>query len=319
VFEFKDVLQVTLMRPDDWSLPHGAMLVHTSDDVFMLAVPQKVSLDTAANVLHRLGVKVLLKGWEPSETDTRVQVKDEVAIRPPASKVATGTARIWDVPAEDGPLMSSGATAWSLVAGLTPAVIGLLLAIGAVIYVIVKWSALTIVERSALIGGALVAVIAGLAYLILIGQFVANRILIAAGRKALQTRGHALFADDEELIPVDVFDRTAWTSSLAREVDCGFLQIDRTRGALKFEGKKQRWEIPVTALSACRIEEARVGSEANENAEKRYFVVIASARDGEPWEAGMTPTRTALGSDGSTQRYERAQGLLKTIGAAVSA
>lgn len=317
-FEFKDILQVALMRPEDWNMPHGAMLVHTSDDVFLLAVPQKVSLETIANVLHRLGVTTQLKGWTPPEHDTRVQVTEEVVIKPPATKFA-GVARIWDVAPEDGPLVPTAATAWSFVVGLAPVAIALLGAIAAGIYVVVMWKSLSIVEKSAIGGGALVAVIAGFAHLILIGQFHANRIVIAAARKALRTRGNSLFSvGDDSLVPVEVFDRTAWTTTILKELDFGFLQVDRARGALRFEGKHQRWEIPVTALSTCRIEEVRVGSEANENPEKRYYVVIASTRDGEPWEAGMTPTRTDFGSDGSMQRHERAQRLLNEIGAAVA-
>ena len=316
-FDFKDIRTVVLMRPGDWTLPHGGLLVQTNDDMFLLAVPHKIVLETVANVLHRLGVSTQLMGWEPSETDTRVQVTDEVAIAPQATKVA-GEARVWHVAPEDGPLVPMPANVMGFVVGLTPLVIAFLGAIAAAVYVIAKWSALTLVAKSVIGGVALIALIVGFAYLILVGQFLANRIGIKAARRNLQLRPNALFPDDESLLAVDVYDRVAWTAVMSREADSGLLQIDRSSRVLRFEGGKQRWEIPFTALAACRIEEARVGSEGAENPELRYFVVLASTRDGEPWEAGMKPTRTELGHDGAQQRHAHAQRLLAEIGAAVS-
>jgi len=316
-FDFKTIQQVVLMRPREWPMPFGGMLIQSGDEGFLLAVPNKVSLETVANLLHRLGVSVKLSGWEASETDTRVQVMDEVAVALPATNYAAGTAKIWDVAPEDGPLVPGSAVAMSLVVGLTPLVIALIAAIAAVVYLIMKWSLLSVMERSVVGGGAFVVLVLGFVYLVLIGQFLANRIEIEGARKHLQLRPNALFTDDESLVAMTIYDRAAWTAAIAKATDEGFLQIDRSRGVLRFEGKKQRWEIPVAALSACRIEEARVGSEATENPEKRYFVVIASMRDGQPWEAGMKPTPVELGNDNAERRHERAKRLLAEIGTAV--
>lgn len=63
-------------------------------------MPNKVSLDIVANVLHRLGVSVVLSGWEPPTGDTHVQVTDEVAITPTPSKFP-GEARVGKEAAEN--------------------------------------------------------------------------------------------------------------------------------------------------------------------------------------------------------------------------
>src|SRR5262245_27053539 len=76
-FDLKDIQRVRLMRPEDWDRPFAAVFIHTASDVFVLGVPNKVQLVTLANILHRLTVPVELEGWEPSETDTRVQVLEE--------------------------------------------------------------------------------------------------------------------------------------------------------------------------------------------------------------------------------------------------
>ena len=67
----------------------------------------------------------------------------------------------------------------------------------------------------------------------------------------------------------------------------------------------------------CRIEESIVGSEADENAERRYYVVIEAAKDGETWEAGMVYVRTEMGSDTRETRYQRAQLLFTQLAEAV--
>src|SRR5262245_41825551 len=87
-FAWKDIQRVRLMRPEDWNRACGAMLIQTSNDSFLLGVPTKVSLETVANVLHRAAVEVELEGWEPSESDTRVQVLEEAVIAEGATQQA---------------------------------------------------------------------------------------------------------------------------------------------------------------------------------------------------------------------------------------
>jgi hypothetical protein len=317
-FAFKDIRNVRLMRPEDWNKSVAAMLITTADDAFVLGVPHKVTLATVANVLHRLGVEVALAGWEPSESDTRVQVKDEIQLPAGATRRA-GKARIWPVDENEARLTPTLATVVAFIIALSPLALSLLGLIGAGIYLFLKWGTLDVASRWLIGGGTFAALVVSFVYLVVAGQFLAARYTVAVGKSVLRSRpGATLTGSDEELIPVEIFDRTAWTSMMARSIDFGFLQIDGRLGSLRFEGDKNRWDIPVSALTACRIEEAHVGSEGNENAEKRYYVVIASERDGEAWEAGMIHTRTAVGNDGKDQRYARAQGLLSRISSVVA-
>jgi hypothetical protein len=128
-----------------------------------------------------------------------------------------------------------------------------------------------------------------------------------------------LFRGDEtNLTPVEVYDRSVWTAVLFKSLDSGFLQVDAPRRMLRFEGEKNRWEIPASALTSCRIEHCHVGSEANQNAEQRFLVAIAAQQNGEPWEVGLMPTRTAIGSNGIDQRSAHAKSLFQQIAAAVA-
>lgn len=167
-------------------------------------------------------------------------------------------------------------------------------------------------------GGAVVGIIAAFFYLILVGQFIAASYGIAAARGRLQTRPNATFAGTEDdLVCVEIFDRESWTAVVSKSTDYGFLQLDRGQSRLRFEGNKFRWTLPIEALTACRIEESIVGSEADTNAEKRYYVVIAADNNGEPWEAGMVYTRTEMGNDTAESRYKRAQLLFSQLADAI--
>jgi hypothetical protein len=312
-FKLPDIHQIHLMRPEDWNRPWGAMLIRTADDGFLLGIPNKIELETVANVLHRLGVQVQLEGWTPSETDTRMQVMQEIEFSQEAA-AQSGPARIWPVGADEGRLSPPLHTAVAFVLALGPLVAALFGLIGAGVYIAMNWSALGGLEIGLILGGALAVLVIAFIYLALIGQFLAARYQIGVARTVLRSRTQVCVQGaDDDLIPVEVFDRCAWTSSIIKSSDFGFLQIDSGRQALKFEGNKNRWEIPAGALVACRIEEAIVGSEGNPGAEKRYYVVLALDHVGAPWEAGLVRSRTELGNDNSQSRYERAEALFGRI------
>jgi hypothetical protein len=317
-FALRDIHGVRLLYPQEWTFPYGAMFVQTSDDMFLMGVPNKVSLPTVANVLHRLGVNVQLSGWEPSQADARVQVKDEVVL-PKDAAPAYSHARIWPVDPLEGSMSPPLATAIGIVIALGPLILSLLGAIAAGTYLFLKWGALGALTKWLIGGGAAAAFVVSFMYLVVAGQFLAARFMIRVAKSVMATRRDSLFRErEEDLIPVEVFDRAAWTSTIVKSVDFGFLRVDLRDRVLKFEGNKNRWDIPATALTTCRIEEAKVGSEASQNVEIRYYVVIAVNHNGEPWEAGMIHTRTELGNDGKEQRYARAQALFQRVSDVVS-
>ncbi|MDB4637705.1 MAG: hypothetical protein P8M30_11425 [Planctomycetaceae bacterium] len=58
------VESIQLKRPDEWKRSYGGMILNLGNgEGFMIAVPTKVTLDTLANILFRLGQTVELEGW----------------------------------------------------------------------------------------------------------------------------------------------------------------------------------------------------------------------------------------------------------------
>jgi hypothetical protein len=304
-FKLDAINGVRLMRPEEWGMPYGGMVIASADYDFLVAVPNKVSLTTLANILHRLGVTVSLSGWEPSASDTRIGVRDQIEIDPAAVR---GEIDIRPVGEHEAPLMSPGQTAIQAVIEIGPLAAALIgaIVVGVVLYR--NWGAMAWQAKCLYGGGALVAIVAAFLYAVKIGRFIGARYAIQCARNRLPTRPGAMFSGSEDdLVAVELFDRQSWTAILAKSSDYGFLRIDRPRARLLFEGNKFRWTLPFSAITTCRIEESIVGSEGNPNPEKRYYVVIAAAKSGGAWEAGMIYTRTELGNDTPESRYNRAQ------------
>ncbi|MEO2018644.1 MAG: hypothetical protein ABGZ53_30190 [Fuerstiella sp.] len=143
--------------------------------------------------------------------------------------------------------------------------------------------------------------------------------LILIRTASLQRRSTSMFSGlEDDLVTVELFSRDKWTSMAITENDFGFLQIDRQQRRLRFEGNRNRWTLPFGALTACRIEESIVGSEGNENAERRYYVVLAARQEeDEEWEYGFIYTRTEIGGDSFERRHDRAKLLFTQLADAI--
>ena len=304
-FKFDAINAIQLMRPEEWDKTYGGMVIALAKDNFLVAIPNKVPLDTLADIFHRLGVAVSLSEWEPADSGTRIGIRDEIELAPAAVQ---GEINIQAVEDHEGPLLGPGQIAVQVFIALGPLLTALIGAIVVGVVLFRNWAVLSVLDKSLYGGCAFIAVVAALYYLVLIGQFIAAGYGIRAARDRLQTRPNAIFGGmEDDLVTVEIFDRESWTATISKSSDYGFLQIDRQQARLLFEGNKFRWTLPASALITCRIEESIVGSEADANAEKRYYVVIESNNGSEVWEAGMVYTRTELGNDTPESRYKRAQ------------
>ncbi|MEZ6051303.1 MAG: hypothetical protein R3C02_07965 [Planctomycetaceae bacterium] len=304
-FLFEKIDDVSLMRPEEWNRPWGGLLIDTDDESFLVGVPRKVSLDTVANILHRLDVAVALSHWEPSDADSRVGITDDLEL-----DANSAQGEVMMLPLEEGEvrLQSPANIAVQLVVALGPLVLALIGAIAAGVDLFMNWGTLSVLQKSLCGGGALLGLILSFVYLLMVGQFIAAAYGVRKARENLRLRPDAIVtADDEDSMTVELFDREAWTATVSNAEDFGFLRVDRPQSRLLFEGNKTRWQVPLSALTTCRIEEASVGKEGNSNPEKRYFVVLAAPHNGDAWEAGMKYTRTDIGNDTAEARYRRAQ------------
>lgn len=315
---FKVIEGVQIVRPDEWEYRWAGMVVDRGEDGFLTAIPHKVNLETLANVLHRLELPVALTGWEPSDSDTRVTVKDTVEIDP---QRVSGGIQIATLDASEPKLLTPVHITIQVIVALGPLLLSLIGAIIAGIYLYQNWDAVTAARKVAVGGGAAAAVIITFMYLMRIGQFIMAAYGIKMARGRMQLRANSPFAGTEDdLVTVELFDRESWTATICKSADFGFLRIDRSQRQLIFEGDKNRWNLPFGGIAGCRIEESIVGSEGNENAERRYYVVLETenVESGGPWEMGFVYTRTETGSDNAETRYARSHLLYMQLADAIT-
>ncbi|MDG1893465.1 MAG: hypothetical protein P8J37_01015 [Fuerstiella sp.] len=316
VFKLEDIEAVELMRADEWSYSVNGMVIDHGDEGFLVAVPPKVSLETLANILYRLDLAVSLSDWEPPEGDPRTKVKDDLQLD---AERAVGVIDTKALEGEEKKLVSPVQIGIQLVIGLGPLLLGLIGAVVAGIYLYRHLNELDIVNRSLIGGGAFAGLVAGFLYLIKIGLFVSSAYAIKVGRASMQSRVDPLFSGlEDDLVALDLYGPEKWTKP-GMEDDFGFLQIDRDLRLLWFEGNTNRWTLPFSALTSCRIEEAIMGSEGNENAERRYFVVLSARQEGEEedWENGLIYVRTEIGNDSHERRYDRSRLLFTQLSDAI--
>ena len=304
-FRFDGIAAVRLLRPDDWNQPWSGMILHLGDVDFVVAIPPRVSVETVANILHRLELEVSLSDWTPAESDTRISVQEELQIDP---ERVTGRMQRTELPEGEPRLLTPVQIAIQVLIALGPLLLALIGGIIASVYLYRNWAATTVLNRCLISAAAVGGVVIAFQYMMRMGQFLAAAFGIRCARGRLRLRSASPFSGEEqELFTVELFDREKWTSVVANSDDFGFMQIDRSRRLLTFEGNKNRWTLPASAISAFRLEESIVGSEGNASPEKRYYVVVKARQDEGDWETGMIYTRTESGADGPEQRHARSQ------------
>jgi hypothetical protein len=321
-YPFSNIALIELVRPQDWERSPGrnqtGMLLHLLDQSqVVFGIPKSKKLETMATILHRHGLKVLLRDWEPTTADTRVRVEDEISLSD--LKATTNDAEFLKLPAEEPKLNPLGVQIIGGLFGGGPLLVALIAMIWGFVHLWRSWNELSVLWRSAWGIGSFAVFILGFLFILYIGQFIENAYRIAKGRENLRTRLSPLLdVEDEDVFPVVLYNRDMWSNVISRSADFGFLQVNRRRRAIVFEGDIERWTIPLTALTVARIEEAAVGQEGAEPSEIRYFVVIGTDRDGTAWEIGLSRPRTAWGSDGPEPRKERTRQLFDELKTAIS-
>jgi len=308
---------VELLRPDEWKFKFGGMrITSNTGQWFLFAIPKGKRLETVAAVLTRLSIPVHLSGWEPTTADTRTRVEEELTFDHLSS---TRDAVFTPLSPEEPKLVSTVGKVLAAAVGGGPVLIALPVMVGTWIYLAIYWGKLANSERWMIGLGGVGGFVLCFVFMFYIGQFIEKAMLVSMGQKGLRTRINPLVhAEDDDVYPVSIYPRESWTKVISMSADFGFLQVNRRQAAIVFEGEKERWMIPLTALTAVRVEEAEVGKEGSENPEIRFFVVIGTHRDGASWEVGLIRTRTNWGYDGPTARRDRMGALFDELRAAIT-
>jgi hypothetical protein len=101
-----------------------------------------------------------------------------------------------------------------------------------------------------LVIGAIGCLILNLIWVLCYPRFLTARFMLRQTRRAFEKRsGLAVDLNNPDLIFVDIIPRTNWGKAMLENAsDIGFLQLDRERRELIFEGDRERYWIPVESI-----------------------------------------------------------------------
>ena len=297
----KDLLWVRIYPPEEFGRPFGAMEIKTRRRLGIIGIPATVSTARIAEILHGLGVQVILTGWQPTLSSPE-QASAQGLTTMPGPGLPRVSARIDQLPEhEAGQILTPARLRFCYLLALGPLVICVLVALG--LFGSIGFHRL--IQRVLLGREDLVVGFAGLA--ILIGGFwftsrLANLApslyLRSVARSVIECRPDALFDPrGDQVVYVDVVPRENWGKVMLKEFrDIGLLKVDEVSRSIQFEGDLERWRIPVASLISAEVESYRPAGqvEGRENPEIMYMTVI-KARVGETiWEAPVRKCHVEL-------------------------
>jgi hypothetical protein len=174
---------------------------------------------------------------------------------------------------------------------------------------LLTWGATRLEEYAGDVVGISLCVVGGAAVLFAIGgifldsSFGGNRMLRKAFLAEVGRRPDAwVRADDPAARFVEVVPKLNWGKTMLDNAsDIGLLRVDADRREIRFEGDRERWRIPVTALTHCAVEHYVHGQ--GTGAIKMFYVVLRAAHPGGFWEAPVRP-REAVGLASGRRRKQ---------------
>jgi hypothetical protein len=277
-YKLNKIPGAVIVLPEESKWPAPGLYFHYDGQEQVIGIEAKASLIRLAQALHDAGVAVRLDGWQPDQDNEFERVFSWQA--DPAQVTARATMQT--LPAGTPSMMTPGGIVLAIIQQSWAILLWLAITGWAIYYGYQNWGNLGVVRLAFLI-------ILSIATMYLAGQYT-ERIASAATsdrltRMALgqiRKRDGLQLDPDGELVPVEVLDREFFDKAIQKIREMGFLQADAAGGRMLFEGKKERWEIPVAAIRSVAIEEVQSGTPGQSaTGALNYYVVVRFMADDE--------------------------------------
>jgi hypothetical protein len=120
-------------------------------------------------------------------------------------------------------------------------------------------------------------------------SFVGNRYLRKVVRREFERRTSLLVdLNDPEALFVEYVPKMNWGKlMLDNASDVGLLAVDQQKREIRFEGDKERWRIPASAITYCQLE-VFVQQQGHART-KIYYAVLRANHRGGFWEVPIRP------------------------------
>lgn len=312
-YPLKDIIAIEIKRGEEIGFPFAMLVLRTNNSGGIVGIPKSISLERVATILHRLGAPVALSGWVPLEEGESeyIYTADEIAKFSSMTVIAIPEAEQNLTPLPNM-LLAVVIAGWLLVVWL-----GLIIWGGVYLYQHrADYSIWTIIC-------AAIAMFASLTipfgYIEIVGDYWAANYLISVGKKRVKTRAAALITTfDETAFCVELLNRDQWAAGAPKVADFGFVRVDEHRSQILYEGNKERWFVPFSAVRLVKVEDVQYGT-AGESAtgQLRCYVVFEAQRESGPFEIGFRNAEKEIGKTTDSRRLRHAVDLFEYLTAAL--
>jgi hypothetical protein len=299
-YRLANIPGAAIVMPEESQWPVPALYFVYEGQEQAIGIDRSVSLPRLAQAIHDAGVPIRLNGWTPNQDNEFARSfswsVDENSIQP--------TAVIEQLPADTVGFITPGGIALAIVRQCWALGTWLALASVAGYYAYQNWNQLGLIQLG--LGFALV-----LGGLWLAAQ-ITDRFASASSSKGLgrmvknqiaKRRGVDVDLNGPDLVPVEIFTRDQFDKTIQKILEMGYIQPDRTRSRIVFEGKKERWRLPSNSIRSLAIEEVQCGTPGQSAmGSLNYYVVIRFATSDGEKELGLRYADRDYGDVTDTKR-----------------
>lgn len=311
-YPLREISQVVIRRKGEQDFPHGYLHLFYQGKFAAIGFPDEIRVERLALALHRLGVAVELSGWRPPELTEGFENDLFLA---PDCYVPQKTVQVTPVPESDRMENSLGEKIAAITIGVGPFLAFLISMIVLLVWGGMHWRELTSVHWVI----AIVYTIGGMwltgAYVAFVGEFWADSLLMKATLKRWKNRpGLSVDLQHPQTVPVYLYPDDQWDKALPKSLDYGFLFIDEQQKVLRYEGSKERMEIPREAIQSIRVAEVQYGGAGETvTGELRCYVALVVNRPDWSGEIGLKPAMPQAGKNTDARRFSRASDLFDKV------
>jgi hypothetical protein len=308
-YQLSKISTAAIVLPEESKWPAPGLYFHYDGQEQAIGIESKASLIRLAQALHDVGVTIRLDSWEPDQNKEFERVFSWQAN--PAQVTARAT--VQTLPEGTPSMMTPGGMLLAIVQQSWAILLWLAITVWTIYYVYQNWGNLGIIRLALLI-------ILSIATMYLAGQYT-ERIASAATsdrltRMALgqiRKRGGLQLHPDGEPVPVEVLDREYFATMVQKIREMGFLQADAAGRRMLFEGKKERWEIPLASISSVAIEEVQSGTPGQSATGALNYYVVVRCMAEEEEELGFRYGGRDYGEFDDIKRTQGAIGVYEAI------
>jgi hypothetical protein len=303
-YKLSEIGMAAIVLPEESKWPAPALFFYYKGKEQAIGIEYKAGLTRLAQALHEAGIPVRLDGWQPNQES---ELKKKFSWQADPSLV-TEKAQMEPLPPGSASVMTVGGILVAIIRQCWALAVWLLVTGYAVYYGYQNWDDLGVFQFGLLIAGSIgVMYIAGV-YTDRVASAATSQGLSRMMTGQMRKREGIEINLDADLVPVEVLDREYFDKTIQRIHEMGFLQADPVRGRMLFEGKKERWSIPIRSIRSLAIEEIQTGAPGQSAlGALNYFVVVQFAAE-EEQELGF---RYGEREYGEHTDIKRAQGAIR--------